>query len=111
MDQEGAIAKNVKLLELGKAGGVFKRIKRTNGAVRRGCLGGGQRSAVAVSKEGGEEGGEEGGQEVVRRLRASALKPIFDEIKITFEKWRMGGHYVDSEDFYKPSVSSKAKAT
>ena len=86
-----AIAKNVKLLELGKAGGVFKRIKRTNGKDRRGCLGGGQRSAVVVSKEGGEEGGEEGGQEVVRRLRASALKPIFDEIKITFEKWRMGG--------------------
>ena len=26
------------------------------------------------------------------------MKPIFDEIKITFEKWRMGGQYVDKED-------------
>ena len=35
---------------------------------------------------------------VVRNQRASALKSIFDEIKITFEKWRMGGQYVDNED-------------
>ena len=84
--------------------------------MRRACSGGGQRCAVVVSspaevheaqggeeggKEGGEEGGKEGGEEVVRRLRGSALRPIFDEIKITFEKWRMGGQYVDNADFYK----------
>ena len=95
------IAQNVDLLELGISGGVFKRNRRTEGKMRQGCSGSGQRCAVAVSRpEGGEEGGK-AGREVVTRRRASALKPIFDEIKITFEKWRMGGQYVDSEDVQK----------
>ena len=83
--------------------------------MRRACRGGGQRNVVEVirpaevheaqgGEEGGKEGGEVGGEEkggteqVVRKARASALKPVYDEIKITFENWRMGGHYVDSED-------------
>ena len=37
--------------------------------------------------------------------------PILDEIQKAFEKCRMGGQYVDSEDLYKPAVSSKAKST
>ena len=122
------IAKAVDELELGKAGGVFSVQRRTAGKQRQACLGRGHRRAVAevhvAGKEAGEEGGEEAGKEAgeqggeekkgtlkVVRKRASALKSIFDEIKITFEKWRMGGQYVDNEDFYKPSVSSKAKKT
>ena len=31
-------------------------------------------------------------------MRSSALEPIFDEIKITFENWRLGGQYVDGDD-------------
>ena len=120
------LAKEVHLLELGKAGGVFTEQRRTAGKKRLACRGRGHRCAVAevhvAGKEAGEEGGEEAGKEAgeqggeekkgtlkVVRKRASALKSIFDEIKITFEKWRMGGQYVDNEDFYKPSVSSKAK--
>ena len=49
--------------------------------------------------------------QVLRRARVTALKPIFDEINITFEKWRTGDQYVGHEDFYKHSVSSKAKKT
>ena len=97
---------------------MYKTNKRSSGKSRRGCTGSGQRNAVVVSrlttvheeggeeegKEGGEEGGKEagkeGGKEVVRRLRGSALRPIYDEIKKVFERWRMGGQYVDNEDFY-----------
>ena len=68
------IAKDVELLELGRTGGVFKRRKRTSGAMRRACGGGGQRCAVAVSSpaevheaQGGEEKGRT--QQVVRRVR------------------------------------------
>ena len=120
--RRNTIAKEVDLLELGGAGGVYKTNKRSSGKSRRGCTGSGQRTAVVVSrlprvheeggeeegKEGGEEGGEEGGKEpgkeggkeVVRRLRGSALRPIYDEIQKTFNNWRMGGQYVDNEDFY-----------
>ena len=124
------IAKEVDELELGKAGGVFSVQRRTAGKQRQACLGRGHRRAVAevlvAGKEAGEEGGEEAGKEageqggeekkgtlkvVSRRCRASALKSIFDEIKITFEKWRMGGQSVDNDEFYKPSVPSKAKNT
>ena len=70
-------------------------------------------SEALAAQEGGEEGGEEKGGTVVveKRGRITALKPILDEIKITFEKWRMGDQYVGDEDFYKHSVSSKAKKT
>ena len=67
-------------------------------------------SEALAAQEGGEEGCEEKGGTVVveRRGRTTALKPILDEIKITLEKWRMGGQYVDGEDCYKHSVSSKS---
>ena len=65
-----SIAKQVELLELGKAGGVFKKKVRTSGKMRRGCIGAGQRCSVAVSSpaevheaQGGEKGGKEGGEE------------------------------------------------
>ena len=51
-----------------------------------------------LSQEGGEEGGEEMLRRKVNRLRTSALNPIFDDINITFENWRLGGQYVDSDD-------------
>ena len=100
------IAKDVERLELGGTGGVYKTNKRSSGKSRRGCLGSGQRNCVVVSRlptvheEGGEEEGKEGGKEVVRRLRGSALRPIYDEIQKTFNDWRMGGQYVDNDDFY-----------
>ena len=112
-----SVAKEVELLELGRAGGVFKTCKRGAGASRQVCRGGGQRGMVAVSRPaaGGEEGGQEGGQmggeakgrteKIVRRARQSALTPIFDEVKRTFENWRMGGQYVDAEDCYTPPVT------
>ena len=114
-----SITKHVELLELGKAGGVHHKRKRTTGAMRQACLGGGQRCVVETvsealsAHEGGEEQGEEKGGtvQVLRRARVTALKPIFDEINITFGKWRMGGQYVGGEEFYKHSVSSKAKKT
>ena len=112
------IAQDVERLELGCAGGVFKTNKRQSGAMRRACLGCGQRGMVEVMKcaKGGEEGGQEAGgaakgQKVVRKGRKSALIHIFDEIQMTFEGWRMGGQYVDAEDVYKPAVSLNAMPT
>ena len=66
------------------AGGVHKKRKRTARAMRRACLGGGQRCVVAgvsealAAQEGGEEGGEEegavkGGIVQVRRRVERAL--------------------------------------
>ena len=56
----------------------------------------------AGGKEGGAEGGEEKGgtEQVMRRAKRSAMTPIFDEIKITFEKWRMGGQHVGNAGFW-----------
>ena len=128
--RRNTLAKEVELIELGSAGGVFKACKRSSGALRWACRGAGQRGMLPVSRpaEGGEEGGqggEEGGQDggkmggqatgrtekVVRKGRTRALLPILDAIQKDFEKCRMGGQYVDSEDLYKPAVSSKAKST
>ena len=75
--------------------------KRTSGAMRQACVGVGQRRALAeapAAQEGGEEGGEKMLRRKVRRLRTSALHPIFGEIHITFENWRLGGQYVDGDD-------------
>ena len=95
------LAKQVELLELGKAGGVYHKRKRTSGAMRQACSGGGQRRAFVeapAAQEGGEERDEEMLMTKVKRVRSSELKPIFDEIKITFEDWRLGGQYVDGDD-------------
>ena len=81
-------AKEVELLELGKAGGVYAKRKRTSGNMRRACIGGGHRSMVTVTTAAaheahrGEEGGEKNGgtEQVTRRAKPSALKPIFVEI-------------------------------
>ena len=96
---------------------MHKKRKGAAGAMKQACLGGGQRCVVAevsealAAQEGGEEEGEEkgGAVQVLRRARTSALTPILDEIKITFENWRMGAQYVDDECFYTHSVSSKTK--
>ena len=60
------IAKDVQLLELGKAGGVSAKRKMTSGNMRRACIGGGKRCMVKVistaeahAAQGGEEGGAE----------------------------------------------------
>ena len=77
------LAEQVELLELGKAGGVSHKRKQTSGAMRQACLGVGQRRAVAeapAAQEGGEEGGEKMLMREVKRLRYSALEPIFDEM-------------------------------
>ena len=53
------LAEQVELLELGKAGGVSHKRKRTSGAMRQACVGVGQRRAVAeapAAQEGVEEG-------------------------------------------------------
>ena len=55
-------------------------------------------SEALAAQEGGEEGGEDMLRREVNRLRTSALKPIFDDINITFENLRVGGQYVDAED-------------
>ena len=55
-------------------------------------------SLALAAQEGGEEGGEKMLMRKVNRWRSSALNPIFDEINITFENWRLGGQYVDSYD-------------
>ena len=95
--RRATIAHHVQALELG----------RTQGASREACSGGGQRSMVQLVEESGEEGGEEKGstKKFRRRRKVSALKTIFVEVKKTFENWRMGGHYVESEDLYKHSVA------
>ena len=64
------------------------------------CEGSGQRRALAEVSEApaAQEGGEEMLRRKVNRLRASALNPTFDDIKITFENWRLGGQHVGSED-------------
>ena len=46
-----SITKHVELLELGKAGGVHHKRKRTTGAMRQACLGGGQRCVVETVSE------------------------------------------------------------
>ena len=77
------LAEQVELLELGKAGGVSHKRKRTSGAMRQACVGVEKRRAVAeapAAQEGGEEGGEKMFMREVKRLRSSALEPIFDEM-------------------------------
>ena len=77
------LAEQVELLELGKAGGVSHKRKRTSGAMRQACVGVEKRRAVAeapAAQEGGEEGGEKMLMREVKRLRSSALEPIFDEM-------------------------------
>ena len=105
-ERRHTIAEDVKALELGRSGGIYKGSRRNSGASRAACLGKGQRSMVE-EEEGGEEQGEENGgtKKVRRRAKPSAWKPIYEEVRKTFENWRMGGHYVDSEDFYKHSVT------
>ena len=49
-------------------------------------------------KQGEEQGERKQGTVVVRRARQSALKDVFEEVQRTFEKWRMGGQYVDTDD-------------
>ena len=103
--RRATIAQQVQALELGRTGGIYKRMTRTSGASREACSGGGQRSMVQLVEESGEEGGEEKGRCKKSVRYVSAMKPIFVEVKKTFENWRMGGHYVDSEDFYNHSVA------
>ena len=77
------LAEQVELLELGKAGGVSHKRKRTSGAMRQACVGVEKRRAVSeapAAQEGGEEGGEKMFMREVKRLRSSALEPIFDEM-------------------------------
>ena len=77
------LAEQVELLELGKAGGVSHKRKRTSGAMRQACVGVEKRRAVSeapAAQEGGEEGGEKMLMREVKRLRSSALEPIFDEM-------------------------------
>ena len=57
--RRATIAKRVELLELGRAGGVHNKRKRTAGAMRQACLGGGQRCVAAEVSEAfaAQEGG------------------------------------------------------
>ena len=61
----------------------------------------GKVSEALAAHEGGEA------QKVVRKSRITALKCVYDEVKVTFGRWRRG-QYVDTEDGYKHSVSSTA---
>ena len=70
-------------------------------------------------EEGGEEGGEEEGEQatgeqrqrevVVRKTRQSALIDVYEQVKFSFERWRMGGLYVDSEALLATSRNFKSK--
>ena len=42
-------------------------------------------SEALAAHEGGEA------QTVVRKSRVTALKCVYDEVKVTFDRWRMGG--------------------
>ena len=64
-------------------------------------------SKVTAEALAPHEGGE--AHTVLRKSRITALKCVFDEVKQTFDRWRFGGQYVDTEDCYKHSVSSAAK--
>ena len=80
---------------------IWSKRKRTSGAMRQACVGVEKRRAVAeapAAQEGGEEGGEKMLMTKVTRVRSSTLEPIFDEINITVENWRLGGQYVDGAD-------------
>ena len=60
---------------------IWSKRKRTSGAMRQACIGGGQRRAFVeapAAQEGGEEGGEKMIMTKVTRVRSSALEPIFD---------------------------------
>ena len=62
---------------------IWSKRKRTSGAMRQACVGVEKRRAVAeapAAQEGGEEGGEKMLMRKVKRLRSSALDPIFDEM-------------------------------
>ena len=61
-------------------------------------------SKVTAEALAPHEGGE--AQTVLRKSRITALKCVFDEVKKTFDRWRLGGQYVDSEDRYKHSMPS-----
>ena len=107
------LAEQVELLELGKAGGVSHKRKRTSGAMRQACVGVEKRRAVSeapAAQEGGEEGGEKMFMREVKRLRSSALEPIFDETKKTFENWMLGGQYVDGDDLMDEFVMACERA-
>ena len=108
-ERKDKITEHVELLELGKTGGVHSKKRRLTGAMRQACQGGGQRcvvSKVTAEALAPHEGGE--AQTVLRKSRITALKCVFDEVKKTFDRWRLGGQYVDTEDCYKHSVSSTA---
>ena len=118
-ERRASIRQKVELLELGKAGGVFKKAVRTSGKTRRQCSGEGVRTMVVLEKppkrtrvegeqedeqegeegeESGEVEGEQGKQVAVKKGKQSLLKEVFQQVKVEFEKWRLGGLYVDNED-------------
>ena len=102
--QRASIRQKVELLELGNAGGIYKRAVRTQGKSRRMSLGCGMRTAVVLEpvpkrrrvehEEGGEEGGEEQEESVeelvaVRKGKQSLLKEVFEQARSVFERWRL----------------------
>ena len=111
--RRASIRKKVELLELGKAGGVFKKAVRHPGKSRRQCSGQGSRTMVVLEPapkrrrvegeegiEEGEESDEEQGELVaVKKGKQSLLKEVFEQVKSTFEDWRLGGLYVDPAVF------------
>ena len=38
-------------------------------------------------------------QVAVKKGKQSLLKEVFEQVKSVFERWRMGGQYVDNEVF------------
>ena len=110
--RRASIRERIELLELGKAGGVFRKAKRTAGKVRRMCVGEGVRSMVVLEpvpkrrrvegeeeEKSVEEQGEQEMQVAVKKGKQSLLKEVFEQVKSTFESWRLGGLYVDPEVF------------
>ena len=102
--QRASIRQKVELLELGKAGGIYKQAVRTKGKSRRLCQGLGMRTMVVLEpvpkrrrvehEEGGEEGGEEQEESVeelvaVRKGKQSLLKEVFEQVRSVFERWRL----------------------
>ena len=118
-ERRSKIRQKIELLELGRAGGVYKRSVRTKGKTRRDCTGDGVRTMVVLEKppkrrrvegeqedeqegeegeESGEVEGEQGKQVAVKKGKQSLLKEVFQQVKEEFEKWRLGGLYVDNQD-------------
>ena len=96
-----------------------KKAVRTKKKTMRNCTGDGVRTMVVLEKppkrkrvegeqedeqegeegeESGEVEGEQGKQVAVKKGKQSLLKEVFQQVKEEFEKWRLGGLYVDNQD-------------